>query len=153
MNPGKRISALRKEAGLSQESLAEKLAVSRSLVAKWETGLQRPDRQSVEMMAELFGVAPESIDARDPLAESELAPFLPAEDAPDRDRLVRSIEEFLYSLSEKERNIFIRRYYFYDRPAEIAGRYGLSQSAVRTGLHRSRKKLKVFFAGRKETWK
>ena len=68
MNPGNRISALRKEAGLSQESLAEKLAVSRSLVAKWETGLQRPDRRSVGMMAELFGVAPESIDARDPLA-------------------------------------------------------------------------------------
>ena len=38
-----RIKGLRKEAGLSQEQLAEKIGVSRQAVTKWETGLGLPD--------------------------------------------------------------------------------------------------------------
>ena len=50
----------------------------------------------------------------------------------------------------KDRNIFIRRYHFYDRPAEIAERYGLSQGSVRISLYRSRKKLKAFMMRKTE---
>ena len=38
MTFGEKLKEARKEAGLSQDQLAEKLAVSRSAVAKWETG-------------------------------------------------------------------------------------------------------------------
>ena len=39
MNLGERIALARKQAGLSQEQLGEKLRVSRQAVSKWESGL------------------------------------------------------------------------------------------------------------------
>lgn len=38
MSLGEKIREHRKQVGLSQEQLSEKLEVSRSAVAKWETG-------------------------------------------------------------------------------------------------------------------
>lgn len=40
---GENIQRLRKEAGLSQEALAEKIGVSRQTIAKWEAGESNPD--------------------------------------------------------------------------------------------------------------
>ena len=40
---GIRIAALRKKAGLSQQSLAEKLGVSAQAVSKWEGGRNLPN--------------------------------------------------------------------------------------------------------------
>ncbi len=144
MNTAERIAALRREAGLSQEKFAERLAVSRSLVAKWETGILRPDARSVAAMSVLFGVTEDSIAAPDPLAAEELERYLPGDGGGDPDRLVKLVEAFLWSLGEKERNIFIRRYHFYERPAEIAERFGMSQGAVRISLFRARRKLREF---------
>lgn len=73
MSTGKTVAGLRKSAGLTQEELADRLAVSRSLVARWESGERRPDRRSSEMMGELFGVSPDVICGPDPLAEAELS--------------------------------------------------------------------------------
>ena len=39
MTLGEKIKEARKQCGFSQEQLAEKLAVSRSAVAKWESGV------------------------------------------------------------------------------------------------------------------
>lgn len=36
---GKRIAALRKEKGMTQEELAEKLGVSPQAISKWENGV------------------------------------------------------------------------------------------------------------------
>ena len=43
MTFGEKLKCARKEAGLSQEQLAEKLSVSRSAVAKWESDKGMPD--------------------------------------------------------------------------------------------------------------
>ncbi|MGG3822658.1 helix-turn-helix transcriptional regulator [Geobacillus thermodenitrificans] len=43
MTLGEKIKKARIEAGLSQEQLSEKLGVSRSAVAKWESGKGLPD--------------------------------------------------------------------------------------------------------------
>ncbi|MDD7285522.1 MAG: helix-turn-helix transcriptional regulator [Firmicutes bacterium] len=43
MSIGEKIKKCRKEAGLSQEQLAEKLCVSRQAVAKWEADRGIPD--------------------------------------------------------------------------------------------------------------
>jgi len=53
---GKKIKILRNNANMSQEDLAEKLFVSRELVSKWETGLRRPDKDTIKRMAKLFSV-------------------------------------------------------------------------------------------------
>ena len=47
---GKRIQQFRKERGLTQEQLAEKLNVSQNTIAKIESGLRRP---SIDFLLEL----------------------------------------------------------------------------------------------------
>ena len=52
-----RIALARKQAGLSQEQLGEKLGVSRQAVSKWESGQTNPDVVYVSRMCALFGVS------------------------------------------------------------------------------------------------
>ena len=59
----------------------------------------------------------------------------------DRRELRRVLETFLDSLSKESRLIFLRRYLYVDTVAEIAARYGISESKVKTQLHRTRAKL------------
>lgn len=55
--------------------------------------------------------------------------------------LRRILERFLEGLSKESRLIFLRRYLYVESVAEIAQRYGISESKVKTQLHRTRKKL------------
>ena len=55
--------ALRKEKGLTQEQLAEKLAVSGRTVSRWETGSNMPDIGMLVVLADFYGVSiPELIN-------------------------------------------------------------------------------------------
>lgn len=60
----------------------------------------------------------------------------------DRAELTASIQRLLEKVSPRDRNIFIRRYFFVDSTAEIAQRYGLKESNVLMILTRVRKKLR-----------
>lgn len=51
------------------------------------------------------------------------------------------VNRFIERLSEADRDIFIRRYWYLDRIEAIAARHRISQSRVKSSLHRSRKKL------------
>lgn len=53
---GQRISALRKELGLSQEALGERLGVSRQAVNKWESDAAIPEIDKLIGLSRLFGV-------------------------------------------------------------------------------------------------
>ena len=57
MTLGEKLACARKENGLSQESLAEKLCVSRSAVAKWETDKGIPDITNLKAIAKLLNVS------------------------------------------------------------------------------------------------
>lgn len=63
------------------------------------------------------------------------------EEEMDAKELRRILEAFLESLSKENRLIFLRRYLYVDTVAEIAARYGISESKVKTQLHRTRAKL------------
>jgi len=52
-----RLAELRREKGLSQEELAEKLNVSRQAVSKWERGESSPDTDNLIALAQLYGVS------------------------------------------------------------------------------------------------
>ena len=54
------------------------------------------------------------------------------------------LNQFLDSISMESRLIFMRRYWYTDSIAEIAERYHISQSKVKTQLHRTRNKLQLF---------
>lgn len=64
----------------------------------------------------------------------------------DRRELRRVLESFLDSLTKESRLIFLRRYLYVDTVAEIAMRYGISESKVKTQLHRTRAKLHTYLA-------
>ncbi len=52
------------------------------------------------------------------------------------------VNRFLHALPERECNVFLRRYWFSEPMADIAGRYGMREATVRTSLFRSREKLR-----------
>ena len=64
----------------------------------------------------------------------------------DRRELRRVLESFLETLTKESRLIFLRRYLYVDTVAEIAARYGISESKVKTQLHRTRAKLHTHLA-------
>lgn len=62
--------------------------------------------------------------------------------------LTEIIEAFLDSLSQENRVIFIRRYWFSDTYADIAGRVGLTEKNVSVRLTRIRKELRKYLTER-----
>lgn len=52
-----KLEGLRKNKGMSQEKLAEKIGISRQAVAKWEVGQSYPDVDNLIMLSDLFGVS------------------------------------------------------------------------------------------------
>ena len=54
------------------------------------------------------------------------------------------MNEFLGTLSDENRRIFMRRYWYAESIAEIAQRFGLGQSNVKTKLMRTRNALRLF---------
>ena len=57
MTLGEKIREARRKCGLSQEQLAEKLSVSRSAIAKWETDKGLPDVGNLKVLARLLSVS------------------------------------------------------------------------------------------------
>ena len=55
--------------------------------------------------------------------------------------LGRILDAFLRTLTPENRLVFMRRYWYVDTIAEIAVRYGISESAVQMRLNRTRAKL------------
>lgn len=53
---GRRVQEARKAAGLSQESLGERLGVSRQAVSKWEADAAVPELENLIAMSRIFGV-------------------------------------------------------------------------------------------------
>ena len=56
MNLGNNLFQARKKAGLSQESVAKKLGVSRQTISKWETDETIPDIYQSKKMAKLYNL-------------------------------------------------------------------------------------------------
>ncbi len=77
---------------------------------------------------------------------AELEECIPGGDGPESAlqarELTDTINAFLASCGEERRNIFLRRYWFFDTVDEICARYGLSRSKVKTTLFRMRNALR-----------
>lgn len=56
MNMADRIQYLRKNKGISQEELADKIGVSRQAVSKWESEQSTPDIEKVILLSDFFDV-------------------------------------------------------------------------------------------------
>ena len=58
---GEMISSLRKEKGMTQNDLAEKMNVTDKAVSKWERNLSCPDVNSIPKLAEVLGTTVEEL--------------------------------------------------------------------------------------------
>lgn len=67
------IYTLRRKAGLSQEQLAEYLAVTRQTISKWEGGHSVPDLDKLRAMAGLFGVTLDELTGAEPPSPRQAA--------------------------------------------------------------------------------
>ena len=91
---GKFIAALRKEKGLTQEKLGEKLGVTNKTVSRWENGNYMPDVEMLSLLSEEFGVSiNELISGERLLAED----FKKAAD----NNLVAALNNSTFTLKEK----------------------------------------------------
>lgn len=89
MTFAEKLKTLRKQAGMSQEELAEKLGVSRQAVTKWETDTGMPDIENIMAVSALFELS------LDELLGEEKAAKKPSE------ALFESVTE--YDITEKKR--------------------------------------------------
>lgn len=81
------------------------------------------------------------------LSLEELADYIPAPcsiDALDAKELGRTINAFLGTVSQRSRNIFLRRYWFGDSVKEIASNFSMTENAVSVRLARTRDKLRAY---------
>lgn len=83
-----------------------------------------------------------SLDLLKETKELDQAITFSIEDKMQEKELIHIINLFLQNSSAKDRDFFIRRYWFMDSLEDIAARHGCSVSAVKSGLFRMRKRLK-----------
>ena len=58
--------------------------------------------------------------------------------------LSAAVSAFLRTIGQEQRNIFLRRYWYLDSVSDIAARFSISQSKVKTSLFRTRNALKQY---------
>ncbi len=78
----------------------------------------------------------------------EIQECIPAGKDPESDYdeqyLTELINDFLGTVSTEQRNVFIRRYWYFEPVPDICRRYGFSQSKVKSMLFRMREQLKEY---------
>ena len=66
------------------------------------------------------------------------------EDGLEGKELAQSIRGFLNTLSNRDQDIFLRRYFFVEESDAIAARYGMKPATVRRTLTRIRTRLRKY---------
>ncbi len=88
-------------------------------------------------------------DALVSLSELEnVLPDLSAFDEIEDRELGQWISEFLWEEPEETRNIFLRKYWYFDSIEQIAEQFGYSESKIKSLLFRTRNKLKAYLTAK-----
>ena len=94
MKIGKFIAALRKEKGMTQEQLGEKLGVTNKTVSRWENGNYMPDVEMLSLLSNELGVSINEIISGERLATED---FKKAADK----NLAAALNNSVFTLKEK----------------------------------------------------
>ena len=82
------------------------------------------------------------------LVLDELAEVLGGVPSPEdeviRREIVGAVNAFLASLDERQRALFVRRYWYAESVGDLARRFGMGENAVSAALYRIRMKLKTY---------
>ncbi|MBQ3501272.1 MAG: sigma-70 family RNA polymerase sigma factor [Oscillospiraceae bacterium] len=66
----------------------------------------------------------------------------------ERKEIIGAVNEFLRTLPEEKRSIFICRYWYFDSIEDIAARFGKKESGIYSSLERTRKNLWKYLSER-----
>ncbi|MBE5811260.1 MAG: helix-turn-helix transcriptional regulator [Clostridiales bacterium] len=77
---GRRIQTLRKEQGLTQDALAERMGVTPQAVSKWENDLSCPDIMSLPMLARELHITVDTLLTGEYIESAPATPVKPAEE-------------------------------------------------------------------------
>ncbi len=149
MSLGGKIAELRIKQNMSQEELANRLFVSRDLVAKWEKDKSRPNNEILNELCVLLSVRFGYFESDDECLERELRKCIPKGVDMSLEELTAVVNEFLKTLSEKERNIFVSRYFLAETPDQIGEKYCIGRAYIYVCLSRTRSKLYKYLNGEK----
>ncbi len=83
---GKLLIILRKEKGLSQKEMAERLSVSTSAVSKWENGKNLPDMIMISSIADILQVSCDELHNPEKTLEKLANPELKRRDIEEGDK-------------------------------------------------------------------
>ena len=72
-----RLKELREQAGYSQYSFADKFGVAQSTVGSWEAGKREPNFDTMQRLADFFGVSVDYLLGRDSIPDEPPAPSRP----------------------------------------------------------------------------
>lgn len=86
----------------------------------------------VELTAEMEQCIPDDSDTR----------------SEDDERLEKLMNDFLGTLDDEKRSVFILRYWYGESSASIAQKYGYTETKIRSMLFRTRKQLKQYLKGK-----
>jgi transcriptional regulator with XRE-family HTH domain len=84
---GQRFSRLRKNLGLKQDDIAEKVNISAQAVSKWENDLSAPDISTLPMLADILNVSLDELLGR----EVEQTKIVPEEERKDINSMLLKI--------------------------------------------------------------
>ena len=85
MEFNEKLQELRKQKGLTQEELSEKLSVSRTAISKWESGRGYPNIESLKAIAKLFSVTVDELLSTDEMLT------IAEEDSKRKERIFRDM--------------------------------------------------------------
>ena len=107
---GKFIAALRKDKGLTQEQLGEKLGVTNKTISRWENGNYMPDVEMLPLLSKEFGVSINELISGERLWAED---FKKAAD----DNLVTALNNSTFTL--KEKIVFFKKKWLHEHISTI----------------------------------
>ena len=120
MDFSEKLMNLRKQAGLSQEQLADRLGVTRQSVSKWESGNAFPELVKLIALSEMFGISVDYL-VKDYMEEPQQAD----ESVPDTARLEQKVDDLTRYVKGS--------FYAYDSRTRV---FGLPLVSIRLGFVR-----------------
>ena len=82
------------------------------------------------------------------ISELDIPDDLSIEELAERREMMRTLYEALGTLSDAEREVFLRFYFYGEKSSDIAIKTGITESSVRSKLSRTRMKLREYLTER-----
>ena len=107
MEFSERLKDLRKQAGLTQVEVAEKLGISQPAYASWERGVKKPTQENLVKIAKIFNVSLDSlfdnkVEQEDELANVEVLFRMTSDDLTEEEKAVFR-EELIEFMKERKK--------------------------------------------------